>query len=223
MPITTAQIRGARGILNWSKAELAERAGLSGAALGSIESGQSVPRESTLNAMQKALENAGIEFLSNDGVRKKSGDVRILKGRNGFWDFYEDIYITIKDSPGEVLVGNVDERKFEKWLSKENLHTHVSRMRHIEGLSYKILIEEGDTHYLASSDYAEYRWIPKKQYTPVPFYVYGNKLAILLFDKEATVIILEYPAVSEAYRVQFSAMWEASIVPPEKEAVNPDN
>lgn len=216
MPITTAQIRGARGILNWSKAELADRSGISNAAMGSIESGQSVPRETTLNTIQKVLETAGIEFISNDGVRKKSGNVRILKGRNGFWDFYEDIYVTVKNDPGEVVVGNVDERKFQKWLSEENLEIHVSRMRHIEGLYYKILLREGDTHYLATSDYAEYRWIPKEHFSPVPFYVYGNKLAILLFDKEPTVIILEYPAVSEAYRVQFKTMWNDSIVPPEK-------
>ena len=213
MSITTAQIRGARGILNWSQQDLAQRTGISATSIGAIENGQTTPRESTLQTIRKTLENAGIEFIGLDGVRQRTGDVRVFQGQEGFWDFYEDIYTTLRDNPGEVLVSNADERLFEKWLGAENLKKHVTRMQGIKDLSYKILIKEGDTYFLATSDYAEYRWMSKDQFSLVPFYVYGKKLAILIFGTEPKAIVMNYAAVSEAYRAQFEAIWKISKEP----------
>jgi len=216
MSITTAQIRGARGILNWSQADLAQRTGISATSIGSIENNQSTPRANTLNTIQKAFEDAGIEFIGLDGVKQKTGQVRILTGRTGFWDFYQDIYETLRVNPGQVVVSNVDERAFEKWLGPDNLKTHVERIKNIKGITYKIMIREGDTYFLASSDYAQYRWIPRNHFASVPFYVYDRKLAILLFDAEPTVIILDYPMAAEAYRIQFDAIWQNAIIPEKK-------
>jgi len=214
MSITTAQIRGARGILNWSQQDLAQRTGISATSIGAIENGQTTPRASTLETIRKTLENAGIEFIGMEGVRVRSGDVRIFQGKDGFWDFYEDIYATVRENPGEILVSNADERLFEKWIEPENFARHVSRMRTTKGVSYKILVKEGDTHLLATPDYAEYRWMPKDQFSSiVPFYVYGKKLAILLFSAEPTVILMKYDAVADAYRNQFLALWKTSIIP----------
>lgn len=36
---------------------------------------------------------------------------------------------------------------------------------------------------------------------------------MMLFDNEPTIILLDYPAVANAYRIQFDAMWAQSIVP----------
>src|SRR3989339_798195 len=92
MSITTAQIRGARGILNWSQSDLAERTGISATSIGSIEKGQSQPRESTLQSIQQAFENTGIEFLENEGVRKKLFPIDILTGNEGFQKFSYEIF-----------------------------------------------------------------------------------------------------------------------------------
>ncbi|MBI1326048.1 MAG: helix-turn-helix domain-containing protein [Alphaproteobacteria bacterium] len=211
MAISTAQIRGARGILGWSQNDLAERTGISATSIGSIETGNVSPRESTISLIEKAFENAGIEFIGTDGVRLKSGDVKILKGRMGFWDFYEDVYNTVKNEGSEILVSNVDERQFEKWLGDSNVQTHVNRMQELKNVTYKILLQEGDDYFLATSDYAEYRWIKREFFSSVPFYQYGSKLAIMILDAEPTVILLQYPAVASAYRAQFMAMWEMAV------------
>lgn len=211
--ITTAQIRGARGILNWSQGDLSERTDISATSIGSIENGLTQPRESTLAIIQKAFEDAGIEFLPNDGLRKKSGQINFFRGEDGFSDFYDDIYQTALALQGEAtfLVNNVDETVFMKW-GKDIFQPHSERMKKLEGITYKILVQEGDTNFAASS-YAEYKWLPKEFFSTVPFYVYGDKLAIILFEVEPTVLVFEYPLVSEAYRKQFEAMWEISQAP----------
>lgn len=208
MSITTAQIRGARGILNWSQSDLADRTGISATSIGSIENGQSTPRENTLKAIRQAFENSGIEFIGKEGVKIRSGSVRVYNGRVGFLSFYDDVYKTLKDNCSEVLVSNVNERDFVKWLG-EFKDTHIERMSSLEGLSFKILIRDGDD-YTPAGRYAEYRMMPKELFSSVPFYVYGDKLAVMLFDLEPTIIVLEYPAVSAAYRVQFEDIWQRS-------------
>ncbi|MDD3019410.1 MAG: helix-turn-helix transcriptional regulator [Alphaproteobacteria bacterium] len=218
--ITTAQIRGARGVLNWSQGDLSERTGISSTSIGSIENGLTQPRDSTIQLIQKAFEDSGIEFLPDDGIRKKTGFINFYRGENGFSAFYDDIYETAKalNKPLEFLVSNVDEQEFMKW-GKEVFDPHSKRMNDLGNISYKILVQEGDTNFIASA-YAEYRWLPREFFSSVPFYVYGGKLAIILFETELTVMVLEYPTITDAYRKQFEAIWEVSKAPESKEAKN---
>lgn len=209
MSITTAQIRGARGILNWSQQDLAQRTGISATSIGAIENGQTTPRESTLSTIRKTFESSGIEFIGLEGMRQRSGDVRTYKGADGFIEFYNDIYNTVRDNGAEIFVSNVDERQFVKILG-DFAKTHVDRITDLKNVSYKILIREGD-NYVPGSSYAEYRWIPKDLFASVPFYVYGDKLAVMIFNNEPAVIVLRYPSIADAYRVQFLDMWTRSL------------
>lgn len=208
MSITSAQIRGARGILGWSQGDLGKRAGISATSIGSIEKGHTNPRDGNIENIRRALEDGGIEFLDSDGMRKKTAKIQVFRGRKGFASFYDDIYETLRDNPGQVCVSNVDERHFSKWHG-EFFDEHKDRMMKIKGLTYKILVKKGDD-FFSASEYAEYRWLPEDLFSFVPFYVYGEKLAILLFEDTPTVIVLEYKAVSEAYRIQFKVLWDSS-------------
>ncbi len=71
--ITPEQIRGARAMLGLTQAELAERAGISKTGLNNIEGGSSDPKASTLSAIQRVLEEAGVEFTNGaePGVKLK--------------------------------------------------------------------------------------------------------------------------------------------------------
>lgn len=207
MSITTAQIRGARGLLGWNQSDLSDRTGISTTSIGAIENGNTQARESTLVLIRRAFEGGGVEFIGQDGVRLKTGDVRIFVGQEGYLEFFEDVYNTLLAKPGTVCVSNVDERKFVKWHGDSG-DRHVEQSARLKeiGVSYKILIQEGDTFFPAS-DFAEYRWIKKYLFSTVPFYVYGEKLGIILFDNEPTIISLNYPAIAQAYQKQFDVMW----------------
>ncbi len=65
--ITPEQIRGARAMLGLTQAELAKLAGLSTTGLNNIEKGSADPKASTLRAIQAALEQAGIQFIAENG------------------------------------------------------------------------------------------------------------------------------------------------------------
>ena len=75
--ITGAQIRGARGILNWSVRDLAQAARISVAVLRRLEGCDGLAKgdPSPVSAVRQALENAGVEFvttaLGKPGVRPR--------------------------------------------------------------------------------------------------------------------------------------------------------
>jgi len=76
--ITSDQIRAARALLRWSGKELAERTGLGFSTLMRLEVLEGVPsaQAKTLDAIQKAFEAAGIEFI---GTPEDGPGVRLRK------------------------------------------------------------------------------------------------------------------------------------------------
>ena len=71
LAITPPQIRAARGLLNWTVQELAEKAGLDRNTVAQIESGRYASNSETMAAIRRVLEAAGIEFTNGrwPGVR----------------------------------------------------------------------------------------------------------------------------------------------------------
>ncbi len=65
--IDSAQIRAARGLLKWTQAALAHKAALSTVTLNMIENETVAPRANTVEAIQRALESGGVEFLEESG------------------------------------------------------------------------------------------------------------------------------------------------------------
>lgn len=76
--ITSGQIRAGRALLKWTGKELAEVSGVAFSTLMRLETGEGVPgaQAKTLEAIQKAFEEAGIEFIGTSeegaGVRWKA-------------------------------------------------------------------------------------------------------------------------------------------------------
>lgn len=63
--ITSAQIRAARAMLDWSREDLSKQAGVGISALMRLESAENIPSGNikTFDAVQKAFEKVGIEFI----------------------------------------------------------------------------------------------------------------------------------------------------------------
>ena len=63
--ITSGQIRAARSLIKWTGKELAEASEVAFSTLMRLETGEGIPaaQAKTLNAIVKAFEKAGIEFI----------------------------------------------------------------------------------------------------------------------------------------------------------------
>ncbi len=71
--LTPAQSRAARALLEWSQTDLAVRSNVSMSTVRDFEKGRRMPMINNLGAMQRALEEAGVELIPGDdrgpGVR----------------------------------------------------------------------------------------------------------------------------------------------------------
>lgn len=188
--LTIEQIRAARALLDWSQSDLADHAGLSQTGIARIENGTNQPNSKTLDKIQNAFDNADIEFIGSTGVKKRTGETRILRGKAGFSEFMDDVYEVSRRYGGEVCVYNVDEKNWIKWMGEEQYKNHAAKMKAVEkDINFKILIEEGDYFFIAN-EFAEYRWFPSELFNTQSFYAYGKKLAFIKFEEENVEVMI---------------------------------
>ena len=67
MSISPAQCRGARGLLGWSQSDLSQASKTATKTIADFERGAREPYPRTLEDVRGALENAGIEFIDENG------------------------------------------------------------------------------------------------------------------------------------------------------------
>lgn len=217
--ITITQIKAARSLLSWDQKKLSQAAQISLPALSNLERGAVSPRQKTLDAIQKALENAGIEFIDGPGVRFQQEILRVnmFEGKEAIKLLFEDIYMSLRQEGGDLLVGGVNERLFMKAkISAEPLLSYLRKINRRGGIRSKLLVAEGDTAFIGKPETSIYRWVDKETFGLVPFYIYRDKYAVLLWGPPLRVVITQNPSLAETYRRQFDANWKRAKTPPEK-------
>ncbi len=211
MTITAAQIRGARGLLNWNQGDLADRTGISATSIGSIENGQTQPRESTLATIQKTFEEGGIEFIPGSGVRIRDEMIEILEGSEALSGLLDDIFETVvTHRASEVLIYGLEERVDRGSPEFKRLTSHIDRLTKA-GVKERIILRDGDCNFLAPVEY--YRWVSEDFFSPYPFIIYANKLAMLSWGPPAKVLVIDSPLYAQTFRKLFEFVWKKSDVP----------
>ena len=213
--ISERQCRAARALLSWSQPDLAQKSGLHVQTISMFEKGAKIPSRRTLQALATTLSAHGIVFLEDNGVQQKANRVMTLEGAKSLDTFIMDVYEQTRLTNKDVCVSNVNEDMFTDNLTPEIDQDYMGKMHALKkdrSFDFRVLIKEGD--YNLAAAYAEYRWTPKEYFSPVPFYVYGDKLAFLFFEDDITIHIIDHPDIARAQRIQFDLFWRQAIVPP---------
>ena len=210
MNITISQIKAARALLGWTQDLLAEAASLSKPALANIERGMANPRQSTLAAIQTALESAGIEFTDGPGLRLAHDrlDVQVFRGHDAIDRLWDDIYTTLQMGE-ERLISGVDENKFKK--STQDRFDSMMKRYEDKGITGRILSLTGDRNFADPT--SSYRWIQKDRFLDIAYYVYADKYATLLWEPSPRVVMIHNTVMADNYRAQFNRHWDMAEVP----------
>jgi transcriptional regulator with XRE-family HTH domain len=141
--ITPAQCRAARALLDWSQQQLADASKAGNATIRNFESGKSSPVNATMEVLQRAFEQAGVEFTNGGqpGVRMKAARSTIIS-QIEFLRAVE-LYKAIKLPSQSVMVEGKPEQGF--MFVSEDRDTIVL-WRH-ERLLGRAQWDEGEVHY----------------------------------------------------------------------------
>lgn len=211
MNLTAKQIKAARAMLDWSRAELAAVSDVSEANIVRLEAGGDA-RSETLKKLGNAFETHGIVFTPTGGIEPARPELRTYNGPDGLRLFFDDVYDVIKERGGEVVITGFHEDIFTETLGKEYHYMHMDRMSKLKNYTMRCLIEEGDMNFLASH-YCEYRWSPRGEFRPVAFYIYADKVAFIQFEVPVDapmITIIKSKQITDAFRAQFESMWRSS-------------
>lgn len=205
---TIEQIKAARALIGWSQGDLAERSEMSQTGIARIENGTNQPNSTTIEKIISAFDAADIEFIDKSGVKKRSGEIRTLRGKQGFIDFMNDVYEVSKTQGGEIILHSAKPKNWIKWMGKERYDAHSLRMKELgDKINVKITVEEGNNDFIAGA-FAEYRWFPENIFREQSFYAYGTKLAFLNFTNNDVIIqILDKSEFAEGFRILFNIAW----------------
>ncbi len=212
--IDAKQIRAARGLLDWTQETLAEMSGVARTTIKNVENGSTLPRLETSNALQRTLEEAGVEFTPSSGVRMKDRMVQIFEGSEVNQRLLDDVYHTLRNTGGEVLIAHVDEMKFVNALPPDGLQDHLSRLE-AANIKERLLVRKGDRNLVAPLE--AYRAIADEYFSSHPFYIYGSKLALLCREPPEKAIVIDDERFADAIRKLFNFIWDRTEMPSHKD------
>jgi DNA-binding XRE family transcriptional regulator len=206
--ICAPQIKAARALLDWSQEDLAVKAQLSLNTIRKLEMGCVAPRSDTARTIRQAMENAGIEFLDHEGVRRKFEDLKDFRGAQACERFYCDLLRTAIESNGEILASVESETFFmrccgmaENYSKRLEQMNAVASVKCLTGVTPKFL-----------SGVLECRVIPKQLRGPLNYFVYGDQHAFALRDNGNDIRFIIFKSIHLAmqYRQQFLDQWESA-------------
>jgi transcriptional regulator with XRE-family HTH domain len=203
------QIKAARALLDWSQDDLAGVADLSIATIRKLELGDISPRRKTTQRVRQAFEDAGLEFIDPAGVRQRPEEIIVYQGDEGIRIFFDDVYHTASRKGGEMVMVYASEDPFCEAMGDYDAF-YLQRMESIKDkISVKCILTE-NTENLCSSAYSSYRTISKRYIDSVPFYIYDDKYAIILFEANPSpkIIVIQSRLIADAFKRQFYSMWE---------------
>lgn len=206
MKISVSQIRAARGLLDWSQKDLAERAGVSDISVLSYENEKRTPHQGTLEKIINAFELAGVAFTSK-GVEFKEDMVTAIEGEGWYLRLLDDVYYSLLDKKdAEILFICSDDKK-----SPPEVNNRLKKIRNA-GVRMRQLVEEGNTCLMGPLN--EYRYVPKERFNNYVSLIYGEKVAVCT-GLNSKAMVFKDPMLAVTWRNIFNLMWD-TLKQPEK-------
>ncbi len=210
MNLLPRQISAGIALAGMTQGELANLADVDPATLSRVLKGEATPKADTIQKIRRAIESKGIEFIGSTGVQWATHDVRTHIGAEGLKFFFDDVRFTVQHSDQEIVMSGVNEDYLEQRLG-DYLTYHRTEMANLRKVRMRCLIEEGDFNF-GASEYCKYKWQSKETFSNVPFYVYGDKLAIIVTGgpENPLILLINNKTITEAYRKQFDGIWNVA-------------
>lgn len=159
-----------------------------------------------LEEKKEALEHILPKLIKLTKVLKDEIKAELFCGKKVIRVIQKDVLNTLLEKGGENLVLGVDEKKFME-IDPIIMKQFFYQMKKNK-LKERVLVREGDNYLPGYKETTQYRFIPKDFFNPTSTFIYGNKVAIIIFSEPLYGLIIENKQLSDAYRKQFELLWK---------------
>lgn len=208
MQLQPTQVRAARAILGWSQECLADRSGVGITTVRQVENGYE-PRKSTSSNLQEALEKAGLEFMENEGVRRRTDQVQIFKGKDSCQKLFNEFLKATQEGVEEITAClfsypiltetlGLSEKGGRKRIEKLCNYTQIKGILPDDGFF------AGQEETLVKVKHSYDELMGNSQY-----FVYGRKTALVFPQggQEYKFVIFDDPYGAQQFREHFQDLW----------------
>jgi sugar-specific transcriptional regulator TrmB len=142
--------------------------------------------------------------LFNSTKEKHGGDTLFYKGKEGLKSIFED---QLSDKK-EILIIGASEIAYE---SLEFYFHWFDKKRVKEKIKTKIIFNKDVEDKHPKIPLSEIRYLPEKYSSPLAINIYGDKIAIILWNKvNPFAIVIKQKEISEGYRKHFEMIWKSA-------------
>ena len=154
-----------------------------------------------LQEKEQRIENIMPQMIDLFTKTKEKEETNFYTGKNGLKTVFEDQIGTGK----EILILGASPAAYELL----ELYFHWFDKRRIEKkIPTRIIFHQGTIPQIPLS---EIRHLPQKYSSPLAVNIYGNKVALILWNKEKPLAItIKNKEIAEGYRKYFELMWRVA-------------
>lgn len=154
-----------------------------------------------LKDKEKTLQNILPKLSDIKAEEKEAVTVELYQGIKGSIAVLKDIIRTKKD-----YVAFGDEGIFQEILRGTIAKQYVRQLNEIN-IKERLITREG-TKLVGSTKFTEIKYLPKEFRFPTITAIYGDKVAIAIFDKPYYVILIKSKTLAFAYQTLFEGLWK---------------
>lgn len=142
---------------------------------------------------------------------QRSQTIRINEGVDSFKMMFEDILSTLGEGSEYLVLGGSGEAFYE--YTKDFYPRYAKKLRK-KNISLRMVAYEGEDfgRQLEIQELLQVRILPSSYTVAAPTVIYGNKVAIEIFDydnsENLAVITIENEKVADHYRQTFETLWQ---------------
>jgi len=207
-PISPIQCQAARSYLGWTQKDLSSAAKIGRTTLCNFEEGSNV-RNNTVFKIRATFEKHGIEFIEDDGIKRRNDTTSVYKGYGARKRFFDDLREHIPPEDNEVLCV-VKSQEFLLKIFDIEASNPQGRLNAF-GLKTKIRCLMPDaTTLLFDAPSIQFRAAPLSSVNPEASFVYGNRYALVLREGRTrfVFVVLNASLAAQDYRQDFLSVWE---------------
>jgi HTH-type transcriptional regulator, sugar sensing transcriptional regulator len=148
------------------------------------------------------------ELVKLSDFQKDEVKVEVFKGKEGLKTILNDVLRHGKD----YVVFGIDEALFRQ-IFGDFMEWFFEKER--KAGFHERLLTADDVTFTYDSPNVHYRYLPRTSFNPTPTYVWGNNVAILIWEP-LTVIKIQHKQVADSYAKYFEILWSIAAKKPKR-------